>query len=91
MAVEVVRRLTYGDGWLTVDLTYDNADGVTDPDLVWWRVECHSPVPLRCTIWRGGNVSWRQGIMNDGDVLEGGSQGPVRKLLDIGGIQIEQV
>ena len=85
MAVEIVRIFTYMDGWLTADLTYDTDDLNEDPDLVWWRVECHSPVALWVRIWRGGNPNpWREAVMVDTDVFEGGPAGPVKKILDLG-------
>lgn len=92
MAVEVFRWLDYGDGLLTVDLTFDRDDGENDPDLVWWRVECHSPTPLYVAIYRGSSRQvWRDATLNDADVLEGGPQGPVRKLLNLNGFEIRMV
>lgn len=86
MAVNKVRWLTFMGGWVTVDLWFDNDDGVDDPDIEAYRIECHAPVELVARIFRNSNYNnpWRETLMTDGFVWEDTAPfGPVKKVDDM--------
>ena len=80
-----VRTVTYRGGWVTVDLTYDTADGNFDPDLDGIHIACRSPVALKVRAYRvGKSKPWRTWTVNNGDVVTVTSMGGrVRKVGDL--------
>jgi hypothetical protein len=75
-------------GWLTVDITYDDATFVIERILV----ECHAPVPIDIEIFRSTNsaVPWRTATLSDGDTYDNSRPigGGIKNMDDLTGIAV---
>lgn len=67
MALVTDRLLTVREGWLTVDVTWDDSNSRVERILV----QCASPNPIHVALFRGGSAHpWREATLSDGQVYD---------------------
>ena len=87
MAINEVRRSETANGAVTVLLTYDNDDGVLDPDIEAYRIIWDIPAGMSATanIYRNSNGSvWRTAeLTGQGEWSDTAPFGPIKKVDDL--------
>lgn len=82
------RLMTVRDGWLTVDVTWDDVTGRLERIVA----TCASPNPIHLEIRRGGNPNpWREATLTNGQVYDESRPfgGGLTTLADIAGLACE--
>lgn len=67
MAILTDRLVNVREGWLTLDVTWDDTNGRVQQI----RIECHAPNPIHIALFRGGSSQpWREATLSDGQVYD---------------------